>query len=128
MRNGQLAFRRIHDKAGNGKQSVGNCLYCERRKRLSQEEIAIRLNVVRQTVSKWERGLSVPDSGMLISLADELDTSVSILLGESMQETCPDERDMQCISEKLKVLKNVVYYFGQIKKGARRSGDRKGVC
>ena len=55
-------------------------------KGLSQEELAIKLNVVRQTVSKWEKGLSVPDSNLLISLADELDTSVSILLGETVQE------------------------------------------
>ena len=41
-------------------------------KGLSQEELAIKLNVVRQTVSKWENGLSVPDSDMLITLADEL--------------------------------------------------------
>lgn len=41
-------------------------------KGLSQEELAIKLNVVRQTVSKWENGCSVPDSSMLISLADEL--------------------------------------------------------
>jgi len=45
-------------------------------KGLSQEELAIKLNVVRQTISKWEDGLSVPDSSMLITLADELDTSV----------------------------------------------------
>lgn len=48
----------------------------------SQEELALKLNVVRQTISKWEKGLSVPDSEMLIRLADELDTSVSALLGE----------------------------------------------
>ena len=53
-------------------------------KGLSQEELANRLNVVRQTISKWEKGLSVPDSSKLISLADELDTSVSILLGETV--------------------------------------------
>ena len=35
-------------------------------KGLSQEELAIKLNVIRQTVSKWENGLSVPDSDMLI--------------------------------------------------------------
>ena len=35
-------------------------------KGLSQQELAIKLNVVRQTVSKWEQGLSVPDSDMLI--------------------------------------------------------------
>lgn len=41
-------------------------------KGLSQEELAIKLNVVRQTVSKWEKSLSVPDSSMLVSLAEEL--------------------------------------------------------
>ena len=46
-------------------------------KGLSQEELAIRLNVVRQTISKWEKGLSVPDSSMIISLAEELHTSES---------------------------------------------------
>lgn len=71
-------------------------------KGLSQEELAIRLNVVRQTVSKWEKGLSVPDSGMLVSLADALDTSVSVLLGETVQETETDS--LKAISEKLEVI------------------------
>ena len=35
-------------------------------KGLSQEELAAKLNVVRQTVSKWEQGLSVPDSRRLL--------------------------------------------------------------
>ena len=34
-------------------------------KGLSQEELAVKLNVVRQTISKWEQGLSVPDSGFV---------------------------------------------------------------
>ena len=71
-------------------------------KGLSQEELAIKLNVVRQTVSKWENGLSVPDSNMLILLADELDTSVSVLLGENVQEDSTD--DIKTISEKLEVI------------------------
>lgn len=71
-------------------------------KGLSQEELAIKLNVVRQTVSKWENGLSVPDSDMLIMLADELDTSVSVLLGEAVTEPMPD--DLKAISEKLEVI------------------------
>lgn len=71
-------------------------------KGLSQEELAIKLNVVRQTVSKWENGLSVPDSSMLVSLAVELDTSVSILLGEDVQESGSD--DLKTISEKLEVI------------------------
>lgn len=71
-------------------------------KGISQEELAIRLHVVRQTVSKWENGLSVPDSEMLISLAEELDTSVSNLLGETTDVTVSD--DIRAISEKLEVI------------------------
>lgn len=71
-------------------------------KGISQEELAIKLNVVRQTVSKWENGLSVPDASMLISLADELDTTVSTLLGEEVHETNTD--DLRTISEKLEVI------------------------
>ena len=71
-------------------------------KGLSQEELAIKMNVVRQTISKWENGLSVPDSSMLISLADELDTTVSELLGETLSEPIAD--DLKTISEKLEVI------------------------
>ena len=71
-------------------------------KGLSQEELAIKLNVVRQTVSKWENGLSVPDSSMLIMLADELDSTVSELLGEPIVEPTID--DLKILSEKLEVI------------------------
>lgn len=55
-------------------------------KGLSQEELAVKLNVVRQTISKWEQGLSVPDSDMLISISEVLETPVSTLLGETISE------------------------------------------
>ncbi len=58
-----------------------NLVTFRKAKGLSQEELAIRLNVVRQTISKWEKGLSVPDADALIRLADNLDVSVSELLG-----------------------------------------------
>lgn len=74
-------------------------------KGLSQEELAIKLNVVRQTVSKWERGLSVPDSSMLISLSEELGTSVNVLLGESVEDkTLKDDVDIKTIAERLEVI------------------------
>ena len=73
-----------------------------RSKGLSQEELAIKLNVVRQTVSKWENGMSVPDSSMLIVLADELDTTVSELLGAPVAEPTAD--DLKTLSEKLEVI------------------------
>ena len=50
-------------------------------KGLSQEELAARLHVVRQTVSKWEKGRSVPDADLLVRLAEELDTTPAALLG-----------------------------------------------
>ncbi len=71
-------------------------------KGLSQEELAIKLNVVRQTISKWENGLSVPDSDMLISLSEVLETPVSTLLGEPVMESKPD--DLKVISEKLEMI------------------------
>ena len=71
-------------------------------KGLSQEELAARLNVVRQTISKWEKGLSVPDSDMLLSISDALETPVSTLLGETVTEAAPD--DLKAIAEKLEVV------------------------
>ena len=70
---------------------------------LSQEELAIRLNVVRQTVSKWEQGLSVPDAVMLTRIAGELDTSVNILLGEEIPEN-EEVSTVQELAEKLEAL------------------------
>ena len=71
-------------------------------KGLSQQELAVRLNIVRQTVSKWEQGLSVPDSDMLISLSEVFETPVSTLLGENVIETEVDT--LKAISEKLEVV------------------------
>ena len=71
-------------------------------KGLSQQELAVRLNVVRQTVSKWEQGLSVPDSDMLISISEVLETPVSTLLGETVIEAEVDS--LKAISEKLEVI------------------------
>lgn len=53
-------------------------------KGLSQEELANQLHVVRQTISKWENGSSVPDADLLISLAAALETPVNVLLGATV--------------------------------------------
>lgn len=71
-------------------------------KGLSQEELAIKLNVVRQTISKWEQGLSVPDSEMLISISEALDTPVSTLLGENTLSKKED--DLKVIADKLEII------------------------
>lgn len=71
-------------------------------KGLSQEELAVKLNVVRQTISKWETGLSVPDADMLIRISEVLETPVSTLLGQTVTEAKAD--DLKIISEKLEVI------------------------
>lgn len=63
-----------------------NLKECRKKKGYSQEELAIKLNVVRQTVSKWEKGLSVPDVDMLMNIADALDVNVSQLLDIQLPE------------------------------------------
>ena len=71
-------------------------------KGLSQQELAVKVNVVRQTISKWEQGLSVPDSDLLIALSEALETPVSTLLGETVAESEADE--VKALSEKLEII------------------------
>ena len=94
-------------------------------KGLSQQELAVKLNVVRQTVSKWETGLSVPDSDMLLVLSAVLETPVSTLLGETVAPAEPD--GLKAISEKLEVIN--LQLAGR--KAARRKilhGTLLGLC
>lgn len=65
---------------------------------LTQEALAVKLNVVRQTISKWEKGTAVPDADTLCKIADALDVSVSVLLGDSEHE---DKLDTASISKSL---------------------------
>ena len=71
-----------------------------RAKGLSQEELAARLHVARQTVSKWENGLSVPDADLLIRLAEIFEVPVGKLLGDPVD--IPEQTDR--VAEKLEQL------------------------
>jgi transcriptional regulator with XRE-family HTH domain len=66
-------------------------------KGLSQEELAVRLNVVRQTISKWEKGLSVPDADLIIRIAEIFEVSVSEILGAKFES----ENDINVVAEQL---------------------------
>ena len=72
-------------------------------KGLTQEELAVRLNVVRQTVSKWEQGLSVPDSELLIKIAEVFEVTVGSLLDETPSKT-EELSDLKQIAFKLEQL------------------------
>ena len=62
-----------------------NIKILRKNKGFTQEELAVRLNVVRQTVSKWEKGLSVPDAEMLQKIADILEVDIKQLLGAEIE-------------------------------------------
>ena len=90
-----------------------NLKILRKEKGFSQEELASKVHVVRQTVSKWEKGLSVPDAEMLMQIADVFEVPVSRLLGAAPAETesdTPDQRNeiaeqLMKINEQL-VIKN----------------------
>ena len=63
-----------------------NIKIIRKNKGFTQEELASRLHVTRQTISKWEKGLSVPDAEMLSRMAEVLDVSVAKLLGADKVE------------------------------------------
>ena len=68
---------------------------------LSQQELAERLHVVRQTVSKWEQGLSVPDAAMLVQLAECLEVSVEELLGTPKSDSTAPKPPEELLADKL---------------------------
>ncbi len=72
-----------------------------KQKGMSQEELAARIHVVRQTVSKWEKNLSVPDAQTLQKIAEALDVSVNQILGATQEETVKDESDENEIAQQL---------------------------
>ncbi len=64
--------------------------------------------------SKWEQGLSVPDSEMLIALSEALETPVSTLLGEKVVESEAD--DLNVIAQKLEVINLQLYKRQEVKR------------
>ena len=91
-----------HEHKAPDAETASGAFAARKSKGLSQQELAEKLNVVRQTVSKWERNLSVPDSDMLLAIARSLDTPVSALLGEPF--SAPEAGDLAAIAAKLEVI------------------------
>lgn len=70
-----------------------NIIALRKKQGMSQQSLADAVFVTRQTISKWEKNLSVPDADALIRLADALDTTVQNLLGqpEESEPTLPSD-------------------------------------
>jgi putative transcriptional regulator len=72
------------------------------KKQFTQEELAARLHVTRQTISKWEKNYSVPDAEMLVRLAEILEVQTSQLLGtEGDDETQSKQEKENALAEQL---------------------------
>ncbi len=91
-------------------------------KGLSQEEMAVRLHVVRQTVSKWETGRSVPDAEVLVRMAELLEVPVSRLLGADTEDGVPVE-----LSEELARVNAQLAAHKQQVQLLHRAGEKRGL-
>ena len=81
---------------------------------ITQRELSDKLNISPQAVSKWENGDTLPDTGILLSLAEVLNTTVDkilsgglIVLGRSRKINIPN------IIEGLEALGKLKYWFGE---------------
>ena len=87
-------------------------------KGFSQEELASKVHVVRQTVSKWEKGLSVPDAEMLMQIAEVFEVPVSRLLGAAVPEPesdAPDQRN-EIAEQLMKINEQLVIKNNRVRK------------
>lgn len=94
----------MHQNPNKGVQCImfsKNLKTLRKQKGFSQEELASRLHVVRQTISKWEKNLSVPDADTLIRLAEILEVSVSELLGSKIETENENENVTNDVAEQL---------------------------
>ena len=91
--------------------------------KLSQEELAVQIHVVRQTLSKWENNLSVPDADQLISLADVLGVSVNTLLGTELEN--PD--DPKDIAAELEKANKQIAQYAEGKRLQAEAGKVRGL-
>lgn len=104
----------LYLQGGQSQMLSDNIKNLRKSKGLSQDELATKLNVVRQTISKWENGLSVPDAEMLIIIANELDTSVNVLLDETIKPD--DNSDIKVIAAKLEIINNQIAKYNETRR------------
>lgn len=99
-----------------------NIRKCRKEKGLSQEEMAVRLHVVRQTVSKWENGISVPDAEVLIRMADLLEVPVSRLLDIEIEQS-----NIEDLTEELARLNEQLAKRNRQDNLTKRANEKRGL-
>jgi putative transcriptional regulator len=105
-----------------------NIKILRKNKGYSQETLAEQLHVVRQTISKWEKGISVPDAEMLNHLSELFEVSVSDLLGNSIPEE-EENHDIGEIGKQLAILnEQLANQAGRRRKIIKRSAIGIGIA
>lgn len=99
-----------------------NIKYYRKRKGMSQEEMAVKLHVVRQTVSKWETGHSVPDADILIHISELLEVPVYQLL--DLNETSLKE---ESLSKELERLNHLLAEKNKKEKIIKEAYKKRGI-
>ena len=112
---------------GKNKMFNENLKLYRNEKNLSQEQLAQQLHVVRQTISKWENGISLPDANLLSKLSDILGVSVGDLLGINI-EVPEGKKELDVIEDEIsKLNKNIEMYKNKLKTFKRRIGVIIGI-
>lgn len=75
---------------------------CRKKKKLTQMELADKLNISDRAVSKWERGLNLPDASIMVELCNILDISINDLFNGEIIE---NDKYMEKAEERLLELK-----------------------
>ena len=81
-----------------------NLKILRKQKGLTQEALAIKLHITRQTISKWEKGLSVPDAEQLVRLAEVLEVPITQLLGQKVADTTNENEVAEYLAQIAKQL------------------------
>ena len=99
-----------------------NIKYYRKKQGISQEELAVELHVVRQTVSKWENNLSVPDAETLIKISELLQVSVSQLVDVDVKQETTDD-----IASELARLNELISKKNQKETMMIQAGKKRGL-
>ena len=110
-------------------QLAANIRGFRKARKLTQEQLAEVLGVTPGAVYKWEAGLSIPDIGLIMEMADFFDTSVDVLLGYEMKDNHVDaivkrmreyrrKKDREGLAEAEKALKRYPHSFPIVRESA----------
>ena len=78
---------------------------CRKRKNLTQMQLAEKLGITDKAISKWERGIAMPDSSIMLELCDILSISVNELLsGEKISMENNNQKNEQLLLDMAKEL------------------------